>query len=421
MGVKVSNNLLEIDLNDLGFSKEELENVFKSYKLKKKYYRLKDGSFIDLESSGIDTLVSLSDNLDIEKKDMINGKIRIPKYRTIYLDNIIKSNENIKLSKDELFKDIVNDITNFEDTKFALPTNLKAILREYQKTGFNWLKLLDKYNFGGILADDMGLGKTLQVISILQSAKENKNKKPSIVVCPSSLYINWQKEINRFAPELKVIIVSGNAEKREKIIKNINNYDVALTSYDILKRDIEKYSEITFKYIIADEAQYIKNNNTQNAKALKLLNGMTKFALTGTPMENSLSELWSIFDFCMPGYLFSYKKFKENFEIPIVKDEDKEAKERLQKIVAPFILRRTKKEVLTELPDKTETHMYNEMTETQEKIYKSYLAQAKKEMENEIKENGFEKSRMKILSLITRLRQICCHPSLFIDKFVLSI
>ena len=261
----------------------------------------------------------------------------------------------------------------------------------------------------------MGLGKTIQVIALLEDSVNNKI--PSIVICPSSLYINWEKEIKKFAEDIKILVISGNANEREKLISKINSYDVVITSYDLLKRDIDSYEKKEFNYVIADEAQYIKNNNTKNAKALKKLKSKTRFALTGTPIENSLSELWSIFDFIMPGYLFSYKKFKEEFENPIIKDDDNNAKERLKKIVSPFILRRVKKEVLKELPDKTETIMYSKMEKEQEQIYMAYLKKAKKEMNEEISINGFEKSKLKILSLITRLRQICCHPSLFLDNY----
>ena len=213
------------------------------------------------------------------------------------------------------------------------------------------------------------------------------------------------------------MIISGNAEQREELIKTINDYDVIITSYDLLKRDIEQYKNYKFKYVIADEAQYVKNNNTKNAKALKELNSESRFALTGTPIENSLAELWSIFDFIMPGYLYTYKKFKDEFETPIIKENDNEAMQRLQKIVAPFILRRIKRDVLKELPDKTEQIMYSKMDEEQQKLYTSYLALAKVKMKQEIESNGFEKSKMKILSLITRLRQICCHPQLFLDDY----
>lgn len=239
------------------------------------------------------------------------------------------------------------------------------------------------------------------------------------MVCPSSLSLNWQNEIKKFTPDLSSNVIHGNAEERKKQIKSIPNYDITITSYDLLKRDIEIYKEqkYEFQYIIADEAQYIKNNNTQNAKAIKELNAKTRYALTGTPIENSLSELWSIFDFIMPGYLFGYRKFKELYEMPIVKDEDKLAMKKLKMLIEPFILRRIKEEVLLELPDKTITVLNNEMDEEQQKIYLSYLQNAKQEAMSEISSNGFEKSKIKILALLMRLRQICCHPSLFLSDY----
>ena len=218
--------------------------------------------------------------------------------------------------------------------------------------------------------------------------------------------LNWKAEIEKWCPKLKVCIIRGNAESRKKLIDRYKEFDVVLTSYDLLKRDVEQYEGNKFKYIIADEAQYIKNFNTQNATALKSLNGETKFALTGTPIENSVSELWSIFDFIMPGYLYSYNKFKKKFEEPILKMEDKNALQRLKTLISPFILRRVKKDVLTELPEKNITVMKNEMTDEQEKIYMAYFAQTKKEV-----------NEFKILMLLTRLRQICCHPSLFIENY----
>lgn len=416
MGVKIQNDFLEIEFDDLGFDENELQEIFKSYELKKKYYRLKDGSYINIDSSGISTLVSIAKNLNLSEKEMVDGNIKLPKYRSIYLDSIVRKNENIRMKRDNSFKEVIRDIQDVDETDFEVPTILQSVLRPYQKTGFSWLKTLEKYHFGGILADDMGLGKTIQMIALLIDEK-NRTKKTSLVVCPSSLYINWKKEINRFAPDMNILVISGNAEQRADLIKTIKSYDTVITSYDLLKRDIELYLPYTFKYVIADEAQYIKNNNTKNAKALKKIKSEVRFALTGTPIENSLAELWSIFDFIMPGYLFHYKRFKEEYEVPIIKDNDMEMMEKLQKLVAPFILRRIKREVLKELPDKTETIMYSEMDEEQEKLYQSYLARAKREMTREIKENGFEKSKFKILSLITRLRQICCHPSLFIENY----
>lgn len=266
-----------------------------------------------------------------------------------------------------------------------------------------------------------GFGKTLQVISLILAYKENvkEDKKPVIVVCPSSLTLNWKAEIEKFASEIKTEVITGTVANRESQIEQIPNTDVVITSYDLLKRDIETYKKhnYEFSYIIADEAQYMKNSNTLNAKAVKELNAKTKFALTGTPIENSLSELWSIFDFLMPGYLFSYKKFKEEYEMPIVRDQNEETMNKLRMLIEPFILRRTKKEVLTELPDKMITILENEMEEEQEKVYLSYLAEAKNELQEQISNIGFEKSQIQILALLTRLRQICCHPSLFLENY----
>lgn len=253
--------------------------------------------------------------------------------------------------------------------------------------------------------------------SYIENCKENK--KPIMVVCPSSLSLNWFAEIEKFAGNIKGIVIRGSATTRKEQIKNIQNYDVVITSYDLLKRDIEVYNEsdYEFRYLIADEAQYMKNSNTQNAKAIKQIRARTKYALTGTPIENSLSELWSIFDFLMPGYLFSYKKFKENYEMPIIKNEDTERMNKLRMLIEPFVLRRTKKQVLTELPDKTVTVLNNEMEDEQQKVYLTYLAQAKSELNDMISANGFENSQIQILSALTRLRQICCHPSLFLDNY----
>lgn len=417
MGVRIENNFLDIDFNELGLDESELKDIFKRYKLRKKYYRLKDGSFINIDTDGIGTLVNLAKTLNITEKDIVSGNVEIPRYRALYIDNLAKNNtSNITINLDNDFREIVKSIKDIDEVKFEEPEELKGVLRSYQKTGFSWLKTLEKYGFGGILADDMGLGKTVQIIALLLDEKKRTGK-TSIVVCPSSLYINWEKEINRFSNNIKTLIISGNAEQRENLIKSITDYDVVITSYDLLKRDIEQYKDINFKYVIADEAQYIKNNNTKNAKALKEIKSEVRFALTGTPIENSLAELWSIFDFIMPGYLYTYKKFKDEFETVIIKENDNATMEKLQRLVAPFVLRRIKKEVLKELPDKTEQIMYSKMDEEQQKLYNSYLALAKVKMKQEIESYGFEKSKFKILSLITRLRQICCHPQLFLEDY----
>ena len=418
LSVHVNNNLLEIDFSKLPINKDEMKDVLEKYKLKQKFYRLKDGSFIILEDNqNIKVLNDLLDGIDVNYKKL-DSKIVLPINRAMYIEKLLEEHKEIKVETDLEYKKITNDINNFNNK--SVPQNLENVLRDYQKVGYNWLKILDHYKFGGILADDMGLGKTIQILAMLIDNKEkNEQNAASIVVAPSSLTLNWKNEAEKFAPCLKILLINGNAEERKEKIKEIKNYDLVLTSYDLLKRDIEEYEKCnyTFRFIIADEAQYIKNNSTQNSKAIKRINAQTRFALTGTPIENSLSELWSIFDFIMPGYLFTYKKFKKEYEIPITRDKNEDVLIKLKMIIEPFILRRTKKEVLKELPDKSTIVINNEMVEEQEKIYLSYLAEARDEVYEEIESRGFEQSRIKILSLLTRLRQICCHPSLFIDNY----
>ena len=426
LGVKVQNNLLNIDLTGLDFDPKELQDILAKYKLKKKYYRLKNGEFLSLEdNSDLNFIEDLTDGMEVDYSSLSKGKIKLPVNRSLYLNKLLDNMKNLEVTEDKAYKEIVINTENGKiDEDIQIPKELDATLRIYQKTGYKWLRVLDKYKFGGILADDMGLGKTLQIIAvILESKKESKEEGkeflPSIVVSPSSLTLNWKNEIEKFAPSLKSMVIRGSLKERKDLINKIQENDVIITSYDLLKRDIDLYIEknINFRYIIADEAQYIKNSNTQNARSLKDLNGETRFALTGTPIENSLAELWSIFDYIMPGYLFGYAKFKREYETRIVKDQDEDVMKRLKTMIEPFILRRTKKEVLTELPDKTITVMKSEMEGEQEKLYLSYLAQTKKEIMQEIETQGFEKSQIKILSLLTRLRQICCHPSLFIENY----
>ena len=388
IGVKIENDLLKIDLSQMDFDIQEIKDIMQRYKLKKKFYRLKDGSFLELEENDtIDFLNELIENENINFEEIKKGEIKLPISRTLYLDKILqKLNSNI--IKNDKYKQLVNQVSKKEmEEDVKLPRNLNADLRTYQIIGFKWLKIL----------------------VVLSYIEENKNPKPSMVVCPSSLSLNWKNEIKKFAPNISTLVINGTVEERKTQIENIPNYNIIISSYDLLKRDIDVYKNYNyqFKYIIADEAQYIKNNNTQNAKAIKEINSETRFALTGTPIENSLSELWSIFDFII----------KEIYEMPIVKDNNDWQVKKLKMLIEPFVLRRTKKEVLTELPDKTITVLNNEMQGEQLEIYKSYLANAKKEVRDEIYNNGFEKSQIKILALLMRLRQICCHPSLFISNY----
>ncbi len=423
IGIRVENNLLQIDLSQIGMDLSDLSQMMEKYSLKKKFYRLKDGSYIKLEENEtMKFLEELTVEIDTNYKDLKNGVITLPSYRSLYLDKMLKGLKNVEISTDKTYQDMIDKLReNQNTTDIPLPQNLNAQMRVYQKIGYQWLKMLDQYQFGGILADDMGLGKTIQMLALVLAYvnEEGQKAKPSLVVCPSSLTLNWLGEASKFTPSLNAMVISGTASERERKIKKIPEHHLIITSYDLLKRDIEIYTAANyqFKYMIADEAQYIKNNNTQNAKAIKQIAAATRFASTGTPIENSLSELWSIFDYIMPGYLFKYRKFKELYETPIVKENNEGAMEKLKKMIEPFVLRRIKKEVLTELPDKTVTVLYNEMEEEQQKIYLSYLASAKKEVAEEIKANGFENSQIKILALLMRLRQICCHPSLFLQDY----
>lgn len=425
IGVKIENNLLNVNLSGIDLEPSEIEEIMKRYTLKKKFHRLKNGDFIDLsENETLDMLSKLSEGTGTSYKELISGDLKLPVYRSLYLDKILKQNDAV-IKQSESYKQLIDDVYSRQISEnYKLPEGLHAQLREYQQVGFDWLKTLDEYKLGGILADDMGLGKTVQVLAVIMSyieetRKNNEKQKPIIVVCPSSLCLNWKEEASKFTPDLKTAVVSGSSEERSELIKSIPKFDIAITSYDLLKRDIDIYKECNynFRYIIADEAQYIKNNNTKNARAIKEIKADTRYALTGTPIENSLSELWSIFDFIMPGYLFTYNKFKINYETPISKEQDNYAMTKLKAMIEPFVLRRIKEKVLTELPEKTITVLNNEMEGEQRDLYVSYLKSAKKEAKEELEENGVANSQIKILALLMRLRQICCHPGLFIENY----
>ena len=306
-------------------------------------------------------------------------------------------------------EEYIEEIKNIEP---VIPSEVSDILRGYQKDGMAWLSQLSYLGFGGILADDMGLGKTLQVIAYIHGIKPEK---PTLIVAPSALTYNWLSEINKFTPNAKTIIVDGAKEDREKLIQTIGEYEFVITSYPLLRRDIAHYKEFEFSYCFIDEAQHIKNPKTMNARSVKKINAEHKFALTGTPIENSLLELWSIFDFVMPGYLYSAHEFRNRYEMPLVKDGDKMTADSFRARIKPFMLRRMKNDVLNELPEKIENTMYAELTGEQKKMYTSYLALAKNQTLALLGEGG--QGKMRILTLLMRLRQICCHPTLFDENY----
>ena len=415
IGLRITGSLLKITFEDAGYSMRELIEALDAYRARKKFFRLKDGRFIPLEDETVSVAADFLNALDITEKEMDGNMVSIPSYRALYVDELTRNGKFAAthvLKQDKGFEAL---LANFKaPSDITLPDYLAGTLREYQKTGFAWLKTLSQYGFGGILADDMGLGKTLQVISVL--ASESQGKKPSLVVCPTSLLYNWANEIKRFAPHLNALVVTGTPERRKDFLKQ-RSVDVFITTYDMLKRDIDQYHTMDFAYIIADEAQNIKNPNTQAAKSLKEVKGDVRFALTGTPIENALTELWSIFDFIMPGYLYSATKFGRLFEAPIMKYNDATAAAKLRQQIAPFVLRRIKESVLTELPEKTETTLQAEMMPEQKKIYQANLLETIGAFDDIVAKGTLAQNKMRVLAQLTRLRQICCHPSLFIDNY----
>ncbi|MFL0248410.1 SNF2 helicase associated domain-containing protein [Candidatus Clostridium stratigraminis] len=412
-------DLLEFSFNIEGVEKSELKDILDALRQRRKYHKLKKGGFVALQSKELQDMGSMLDYLDVKDSELEKDKIILAKYNALYVDQALKGSNIAVIERNKKFRELVNNIKEVQDLDFKLPEHLEGIMRGYQKFGFKWFKTLASCGFGGILADEMGLGKTLQTIAFIEAEviENEEEKKPSLVIAPSSLVYNWKNEVEKFAPNLKALIISGSKDEREEKRKEIEEADLVITSYPLIRRDIEDYKEISFRYCILDEAQQIKNPTSINAQSVKDIKAKGYFALTGTPIENSLTELWSIFDFIMPGYLLNHNKFLRKYETPIVKNKDNTALEELNKHVKPFILRRLKKDVIKELPPKIEHKLIVEMTEEQKKLYAAYIAEAKSEIDSEIKEKGFNKSKIKILSTLTRLRQICCDPSTFVENY----
>lgn len=414
VGVRTSGKWLELTVDAEGMSRAELARILSEYDRKKPYYRMKSGEFLQLDNNGLMTVARMVDGMAISRSQLQGEAIQIPVYRALYLDSVMKEGQGITLYRDNLFKAVVRGMKSVEDSDFAIPASLVQVLRGYQKTGFRWLKTLDACGFGGILADDMGLGKTIQVIAVLL---DEKPKHPvSLIVCPASLVYNWENEIHTFAPELMVRTVVGNSAEREQALASWQDYDVLVTSYDLLKRDILLYEKIEFRYQIIDEAQYIKNPGTQSAKAVKLIHAKTRYALTGTPIENRLSELWSIFDYLMPGFLFGYQKFKKDYEQPIVRDGEETALRALHRLIGPFVLRRLKADVLKELPEKLETVVFSKPETAQREIYTAHAI----ELQEQLRQTGdgaYSSDKLQVLAQLTKLRQLCCDPSLCYSNY----
>jgi SNF2 family DNA or RNA helicase len=379
---------------------KELSSVFEAYSKKDRFFKTKDNGFVDFEDNGLRDFFNLFEILNIDK-NIENGLVNIEKNKALYLNASIKNSGINFIKGAERLKDIEDKLNNIDNINIDVPKNLKGTLREYQVTGFKWLKSLSNLDFGGILADEMGLGKTIQTIAFILSEESKK----TLIVCPTSLIYNWKDEIEKFAPCVKVGVVHGEKSERVKIIDSLEKYNVILTTYGTLRMDEEFYENIIFDYCIIDEGQNIKNSLAQNTKIIKQIKARARFALTGTPIENNMSELWSIFDFIMPGYLYSKEIFEEKF----VKKE--ENLEELKLMISPFILRRTKKEVIKELPDKIEKKYLVEMKEEQKAIYNTYTEYVR----NIMTKNS--QGRIEIFSYLTKLRQICLDPALIIDEY----
>lgn len=346
--------------------------------------------------------------------------IKMPLFRALYLDELLAEKESVELKKNREYRKLIGKMRSYENGDYEVPQSLEAVLREYQRDGFYWIKTLKENGFGGILADDMGLGKTLQILAFLLSEKEQGkvgDELRTLIVAPASLVYNWKKEVERFTPQLSVCVMAGTAHERKELIKNqTSNVDVWITSYDLLKRDIELYQDIIFANEIIDEAQYIKNQTTHAAKSVRLVNSSFRMALTGTPMENRLSELWSIFDYLMPGFLYGYTRFRSEIETPIVSDKDEDAMTRLRAMIHPFILRRLKKDVLKELPEKQEEIVTVALSGEQKKLYQAHSQRLKMFLENQNDED-FAQNKLQILAELTKLRQLCCGPELLLENY----
>ena len=409
-------NILSYTFSLGDINSNELVNIFEEIKNKKKYYRLKNGDILNLEDESLKELSDLKDDLELSDAEIIAGHGAILKYRAIYLDSLKNTKYNI-IKTDNLFDNFIDKFYKFKDINLTLPKDELKILRDYQVTGVKWLYTLAKTGFGGILADEMGLGKTIQVIYyIKQMLKDNENNKFLIVV-PTSLAYNWDHEFDSFGSNIKRKICVGNKDKRTKILRNLNDTNVIITTYGLLREDEELYNNLNFNTMVIDEAQNIKNNMAGITKVVKKVNAETKFALTGTPLENSILELWSIFDFIMPGYLASLTKFQSKYKIKDFDEDSEILIKGLSKQINPFILRRKKQDVVKELPDKLINDIYIELKDEQKKLYVAELERVKEEMEKIIETEGMNKARFLILQLLTKLRQICIDPNIVYDNY----
>ncbi len=411
----VSGGLLDLTVDAGDLSPHDLLAYLASYERKQHYVRLAGGDIMCLEEGNVRAIAELAVGLGTSARSLVAGLEELPLNRAPFVDAMMKRAEGVQFDRDEGFRSVIRDFDSIGDSDFVEPASLRQVLRPYQREGFKWMSTLAKLGFGGILADDMGLGKTIQAIAFLLAHHECDHSLPSLIICPSSLIYNWVNEFARFAPQLDVVAIVGSAAERSALIDDAAAHDILITSYELLRRDIEHYGSQRFFCQFLDEAQYIKNHATQSARCAKRICAQVRFALTGTPIENRLSELWSIFDFLMPGMLAGREAFRRRFELPIAAG-DEEAAQRLQCMVGPFVLRRMKTDVLKDLPDKNESVVHVRLEGEQEKLYRATADRLALALTHKLP-HEFAADRIAILAELTRLRQICCDPHLVYEDY----
>ncbi|WP_321382812.1 DEAD/DEAH box helicase [uncultured Enterococcus sp.] len=400
--VSDSDSWLDVRFDIVGVDEQEIDAVLASLLRNDSFYTLESGEILSFDSEEFYQTSEILAKLRQNMKNH-NGMIQLPKNQGLVLEQMLEGNAQAMFS--ESFNQLVKDLTAPENFAVQLPEKLQAVLRNYQVDGFKWLKMLSHYGFGGVLADEMGLGKTVQVITYLLSEKEEgRLKHPALVIAPASLIYNWSAELKKFAPDLKELVITGQKENRLSMLEQADEQNILITSYNSFRQDVEIYEQLALDYLILDEAQMVKNSGTKTAQALRQLNVPQRFALSGTPIENSLDELWSVFQLVLPGLFPKKLAFREL------------GPEEVAKMIRPFILRRDKKNVLQDLPDKIENNLYSTLTEEQKTVYLAYLRKMQEDI-SQMDGEAFKKNRISILAGLTRLRQICCDPRLFMDDY----
>ncbi|GAB2322511.1 DEAD/DEAH box helicase [Alkalibacterium sp. m-11] len=399
MEMRESSNLLDISFETEDIPSNELQALLKDLERNQPFYRLSSGQLVNLKDPAFQAMKRAKESLDIDDDEFETDM-------TVSVFQGLSALDEETINTGRRFKSLVEQLLSPETLDFDLPAGLKANMRPYQVTGFKWLKSLDHYGFGGVLADDMGLGKTVQTIAFLQSKYEEKQGR-YLIICPSSVVYNWQHEWLNFAPDTETIIISGSKEEREaKKQEALNkNIPIWITSYPLVQRDSDLYEDETFETIVLDESQTVKNSAAKTTQAVKKLKAESKIALSGTPIENHLGELWSLFSIIQPGLFKNRKAFQ-------AMDQS-----RISAKIKPFILRRLKRDVLDDLPEKTETTEYIELSDNQKRLYQTQHAAIKQEIKTLIDTDELNANRIKVLAGMTRLRQICCDPRLVMPNF----